>query len=396
MIIHMPRFSILLFLLLAGEALAQAPERRPGPTTRPGRGGIVSPEVLPDGRVTFRYMAPKAGEVSITGDFADGNHKLSKNDAGLWSITLGPFTPDLYTYSLRVDGVSTVDPRNPSVKVGISGIDNMVFISGEESKFQDNNPVAHGQLRQLWYPSKTLDAQRRMHVYTPPGYDQNHGEKFPVLYLLHGGGDDDAGWSTIGRAGFILDNLIAEGKAKPMIVVMPNGSLPRPANMPRIGRDTPPSPEAQAARAALQQRFTSELMKEIIPHVEKNFRVIAEPKSRALAGLSMGGGQTLRVLTQHPDQFAYFAIWSMGVENNVDAWSQRNQPFLGRAQELNKSIELLSVTVGDKDFLLNAAKNLDIILTKADINHEMKITGGGHTWINWRRYLRDFAPRLFQ
>jgi enterochelin esterase family protein len=181
-----------------------------------------------------------------------------------------------------------------------------------------------------------------------------------------------------------------------MIVVMPNGSLPRPANMPRITRDTPPSPEAQATRAALQQRFTSELMKEIIPHVEKNFRVIAEPKSRALAGLSMGGGQTLRVLTQHPDQFAYFGIWSMGVENNVDAWSQRNQPFLGRAQELNKSIKLLSISVGDKDFLLNGAKNLDMILTKADINHEMKITGGGHTWVNWRRYLRDFAPRLFQ
>jgi len=256
--------------------------------------------------------------------------------------------------------------------------------------------VPHGEIRQVWYRSNTLDSQRRMHVYTPPGYDATAGQKYPVLYLLHGGGDEDSGWSTIGRAGFIMDNLIAAGKARPMIVVMPNGSLPRPANLPPINRDTPPSAEALAARAALQDRFTNELMKEIIPHVEKNFRIIADPQSRALAGLSMGGGQTLRVATQHPDHFAYFAVWSMGVGNDFAEWPKRNEAFLSRAEELNRSIKLFSISCGDKDFLFNSAKNLDMILTKANLKHEMNISGGGHTWINWRHYLSDLAPKLFQ
>jgi enterochelin esterase family protein len=361
---------------------------------------IISPEILPDKRVTFRIQAPKAGNVTIGGDFIERNEKLTKDDSGVWSITLGPLKPDLYAYGLTVDGVSVVDPRNQSIKLGINSIENTFFVPGDESKFEDNNVVPHGEIRQVWYRSNTLDSQRRMHVYTPPGYDVTAGQKYPVLYLLHGGGDEDSGWSTIGRAGFILDNLIASGKTRPMIVVMPNGSLPRAATPPApsaaAGAASPTTPSLAATRGAREDRFTSELMKEIIPHVEKNFRVIAEPQSRALAGLSMGGGQTLRLATQHPDQFAYFAVWSMGVDNNSADWSKRNEAFLSRADELNKSIKLFSISVGDKDFLLNAAKNLDTILNTAKINHEMTISGGGHTWINWRHYLNDLAPKLFQ
>jgi enterochelin esterase family protein len=232
-----------------------------------------------------------------------------------------------------------------------------------------------------------------MHVYTPPGYD--HGtEKYPVFYLLHGGGDEDSGWSTIGRAGFILDNLIAQRKAKPMIVVMPNGSLPRPANMPAFTPGQQPSAETRAAMASLQDRFTNELMKEIVPLVEKEFRIQAGREHRALAGLSMGGGQTLRVVTQHPDQFAYVGVWSAGIGRDAD-WQSRNEAFLKKADELNRDIKLFSIAVGEKDFALAGSKALSDALTKHGIRHDLHLSGGGHTWINWRKYLRDLAPRLF-
>ena len=169
--------------------------------------------------------------------------------------------------------------------------------------------MPHGEIREAWYHSGTLDTQRRLHVYTPPGYEDGL-ERYPVFYLLHGAGDDDSGWSTIGRAGFILDNLLADKKAKPMIVVMPNGSLPRPANMPpRPAAGSTPSPEARVAMESFQNRFTDELLKEIVPFVEKNYRVLPGKDNRALAGLSMGGGQTLRILATHPDQFA---MWESG------------------------------------------------------------------------------------
>jgi enterochelin esterase family protein len=323
-----------------------------------------------------------------------GPQELTKDDNGQWSISVGPLTPDFYSYAFTVDGVKTLDPGNAMVKQGIASLDNMFFVPGEEARFQDNQPVPHGQIHLVWYRSNTLDAQRRMHVYTPPGYESG-ADKLPVLYLLHGGGDEDSGWSTIGRAGFILDNLIAEGKAKPMLVVMPNGSLPRPANMPAATPGTPPSPEALAARTALQERFTHELMREIVPFVEKNFRVQSGREHRAIAGLSMGGGQTLRVITTHPDQFAYVAVWSAGIGRDGADWEKRNEEFLRKADALNRDVKLFSIAVGDKDFALAGSKALSETLTKHGVRNELYVSGGGHTWINWRKYLRDLAPRLF-
>ena len=256
--------------------------------------------------------------------------------------------------------------------------------------------MPHGEVRAAWYKSGTLNELRRLHLYTPPGYEGGT-DKYPVFYLLHGGGDEDSGWSTIGRAGFILDNLLAQKKARPMIVVMPNGSLPRPANFPRFTPGTPPSPEARAAMEAFQNRFTDELLKEVVPFVEKTYRVLPGRDNRALAGLSMGGGQTLRVITTHPDEFAYVGIWSAGLfGGNAAEWEQRNAEFLEHAGKFNDSVKLLSISVGDKDFLLNASKSLEEVLDKHGIKHETHISGGGHTWINWRHYLKDFAPRLFQ
>ncbi len=375
----------LLFVVAPG-AMAQGPQR--GPT-------IVSPEVLPDHRVTFRIQAPKASEITLRGDWMEGtaSEKLSKDDKGLWSATVGPLVPDFYSYTFTVDGVKTLDPRNPMIKQGITGLDNMFFVAGEQADFEDNKPVPHGQIRQVWYRSNTLDTQRRMHVYTPPGYDGG-SERYPVFYLLHGGGDEDSGWSTIGRAGFIVDNLLAAGKAKPVIVVMPNGSLPRPANMPAMTPGTTPSPEARAALAALQNRFTNELMKEIMPFVEKNFRVVADRDHRALAGLSMGGGQTLQVVTSNPDQFAYVAVWSAGIGQNAGDWETRNAAFLDDPK-INDWIKLFAISVGDKDFTLSGSKALAEVLTKHGIKNQLHISGGGHTWINWRHYLNDLVPRLF-
>jgi enterochelin esterase family protein len=377
-------------LALAGTlprpAAAQPPRREPTPNDR-----LVSPEVHPDKKVTFRIYAPKASEVTFRGDWMDGPPvALTKDDKGVWSATAGPLRPDFYSYAFVVDGVRTLDPKNATIKQGIASLDNLFFVSGAEADFEDNKPVPHGDIRNVWYQSSTLGEQRRMHVYTPPGYDQAT-QKYPVLYLLHGGGDEDSGWSTVGRAGFILDNLIAARKARPMLVVMPNGSLPRPANLTPGTRPTP------AEMAAFQDRFTNELLRDVVPHVEKNFRVLAGPAHRALAGLSMGGGQTTRVLTTRPGQFAYLAIWSAGLFGGDPAeYEKQNEAFFQNAEKVNKVVRLLSVSVGDKDFALAGSKALAELFAKHAIKHELKISGGGHTWINWRQYLHELAPRLFR
>ena len=362
-------------------AAAQQPKKGPAP---------VSPEVHKDKKVTFRIQAPKATEVTLRGDWMTGAPvKLEKDAEGVWSVVEGPLAPDFYSYAFTVDGVRTIDPRNPTIKQGIASLDSMFFLPGPEADFQDQKPVPHGDIRKVWYSSSTLGTERRMHVYTPPGYDGGK-ESYPVFYLLHGGGDEDSGWSTIGRAGFILDNLIAAGKAKPMLVVMPNGSLPRPA----VGGGGKLDPKE---REALQDRFTNELLKDVIPHVEKQFRVKTGPENRALAGLSMGGGQTTRVLMSQPDKFAHVAIWSAGLfGGDPVAFERQNETFFKNAEATNKTIKVLEITVGDKDFALSGSKALSELFNKHGVKHELKITGGGHTWINWRQYLNDLAPRLFR
>ena len=390
------RRLVLVLLLLASahspRAAAQAPRREPTPNDT-----LVSPEVVSDHRVTFRIYAPKASEVTVGGDWAaSGPVKLEKDDKGVWSATVGPLVPDFYSYSFTVDGVKTLDPKNATVKQGVRSLDSMFFLPGEEAAFMDNRAVPHGDVRAVWYDSSTLDTQRRMHVYTPPGYDDSQGS-YPVLYLLHGSGDEDSGWSTVGRAGFILDNLIADKKAEPMLVVMPNGSLPRPADLPRPTPGTPPSPEAAADRAAAQERFTNELLKDVVPCVEKNYRVLAGSDYRALAGLSMGGGQTLRVVTSHPDKFAYVGVWSAGLGGrNAEDFEKRNATFLESADKVNGTVKLFSISVGDKDSVAAGSKGLAEVLEKHGIKNELHVSGGGHTWINWRHYLNEFAPRLFQ
>ena len=376
----------------------------------PAGPNLKSTEILPDHRVVFRIYAPKAAAVTLSGDFVTQGRgtagPMQKDDEGVWSLTVGPLIPDIYSYTFNVDGVRTVDPRNPMVKVGVASLESMFMLPGPEAAYESVQPVPHGEVRAVWYESKTLGGPRRMHVYTPPGYERGN-TKYPVLYLIHGGGDEDSGWSTIGHAGFILDNLIAAGKAKPMLVVMPNGSitLPGVANPMGGGRGAT-TPEAIAARIAtiskLHDAFVSDLLTGIIPHVESTYRVLATRENRAIAGLSMGGAETLRAGPSNLDKFAWIGVFSMGLQEGVNAgvnsdFLERNAAFFADPEKTNKQLKLFWIGVGKDDrTVTDGPKRLSEMLKAHNIRHEFHESEGGHTWINWRLYLNDFTQLLFR
>jgi enterochelin esterase-like enzyme len=279
-----------------------------------------------------------------------------------------------------------VDPKNPVIKQGISSLENIMAVPGPETAFEDNRAVPHSEVRQVWYSSNTLGMMRRMHLYTPPGYEKGTG-KYPVFYLLHGGGDEDSGWNTIGRSGFILDNLIAAGKAKPMIVVMPNGSMPPPA---QTGM-----PDAQTLNR-MRELFASELLKEVMPTVEKNYRTLNSPESRAIAGLSMGGFQTLDLTLTHPELFNYVGVFSSGFFGaTADEADNKYGKVLNDAS-FNKGKKLFWISIGKDDFVMEANKKTLALLDKHQIKYQYKESTGGHTWLNWRQYLNEYAPLLFK
>jgi enterochelin esterase-like enzyme len=382
-------FAVL--LVTAGMAVplaAQVPGQRP---TTPND-TLTTPVVSPDRTVTFKIYAPEADSVAVIGDWVFHGlgepGRLTRNDAGVWSATIGPLPPDWYTYTYAVDGVRTADPKSALIKPGVSTIENMVLVPGPEAEYETIQAVPHGKVHIGWYESGTLGETRSLRVYTPPGYDGS-GRDYPVFYLLHGGGDNDSGWTTIGMAHVILDNLIAEGKAEPMIVVMPNGSLPRP--------DAGSGPGTNWW-ATMMERYRSELANDVMPYVERNYRVLDGPENTAIAGLSMGGMQTLGVAPSNLDTFGYVGVWSMGLEagSPMEAQFREDNPEFFQADVTNGKLELLSIAVGSNDFLYQQAKDLDRMLTEAGIEHEYHETEGGHTWINWRRYLRDFAQELFR
>lgn len=368
--------------LLVSGLLAQAPQRQPTPNDT-----LKSPKVMDDKRVAIQIYAPKASEVTVSGDFTGSNKpvNLIKNDLGVWSTIVGPLRPDYYTYTLVVDGVRTADPKNPVIKQGISSIENVMTVPGPETAFEDNKMVPHGEVREVWYPSSTLGMMRRMHVYTPPGYDKGNA-KYPVFYLLHGAGDDDSGWNSIGRAGFIIDNLIAAGKARPMVVVMPNGSMPLP---PQTGM-----PNAQTMNQ-MRDLFSSELLKDVMPMVEKTYRTLNKPEDRALAGLSMGGFQTLDVTMTHPELFDYVGVFSSGFFGpSIDEAETKYAKVLNDPS-FNKGKKLFWVSIGKDDFVMDANKKTLALLDRHNIKYQYKESSGGHTWINWRQYLNEYVPLLF-
>jgi enterochelin esterase family protein len=370
-----------IFLLLSSISFAQwAPT--PNDT-------LVSPRVNPDKSVTFSIYAPNAERVIVSGEYkSDWAPDVMKKDSlGVWSYTTPPLAPDYYTYNYNVDGVKTFDPKNPLYKPGISGLDNIAEVPGEGTEFQDNRNVPHGEIRQVWYYSKALNIVRRMHVYTPPGYEQEK-ESYPVFYLQHGGGDDDSGWPTIGRAGFILDNLIADNKAKPMIVAMADGSRTRIENWQ----------QGMTLEDLMKtDKYGEELHDNIIPYIESHYRVIADREHRAFAGLSMGGLQVMWYGLPYYDKFAYMGIFSMGLDPKAtDEYLKMANRFFGNSDKVNKEMKLLWLGCGETDFLKTQFDNLSRVLKDHKINFVQRDTKGGHTWTNWRRYLNELAPQLFK
>ena len=331
---------------------------------------IISPEVGNDGMVTFRFSAPQAHMVCVSVEHFAGLRPLRRGEDGIWSITLGPFEPELYSYNFVVDGISTVDPRNPVIKIGTGTRQSLLDIPGDPPLFYNEKPVPRGVVHLHRYDSKTLGTTRGLNVYTPPGYTQDQEAAYPVLYLLHGAGDNERGWSTIGRTNVILDNLIAENKAVPMIVVMPDGHAPR--------------------MEGVENPFGDDLVKEIIPFVENNYRVKKGSHSRALAGLSMGGFQTLDIGIRHLDLFDWLGVFSAGIK---ESYEESHGGFLDSA---NEKLDLFWVAIGKTDFLWERNERLLKLLQAKSVRHTSVTTEGGHTWKNWRAYLHEFAQLLFQ
>ena len=360
---------------------------------------VVSPEVRSDRSVTFRIVAPKAESVKLAGGDIPNNGPgapMTKGENGVWEVTLGPLNPGAYRYVFNVDGLSVVDPRSPAISESYNNVWSVAVVPG--SDFMDTRNVPHGAVAAVTYHSSTLDRMRRMHVYTPPGYEAGK-DKYPVFYLLHGSSDSDDSWSSVGRAGFILDNLIADKKAKPMVVVMPAGHT-RP-QVPRV---------AGASGPSANDEFVADLMTGIIPYIEKNYRVATDRQSRAIAGLSMGGSQTLIAAIPRLDMFAYVGVFSSGLLTmprparpgeaaapapSGPSWEELHKADLDNAA-WKKGLKLLWFATGKDDRLMASTKGTVEMLEKHGFKPVFIESPGGHTWLNWRDYMNEFVPQLFK
>jgi enterochelin esterase-like enzyme len=356
---------------------------------------IKSAEILPDNSVIFRLLSKDAGSVAVSGDWMPGfgaKVPMVKNDTNLWTLTVGPLKPELYSYTILIDGIRAVDSNNPLVKRDGTRNESMFIIPGTESDLYLVKDVPHGTLSKIWYNSPSLKLNRRMYVYTPAGYEDSQ-QKYPVFYLLHGGGGDEDAWSTLGRACQILDNLIAQGKAKPMIIVMPNGNPGQEAAF----TDAPAKSQVSVPYDMGAGLFEESMIKDLIPYVESHYRVIANRENRALAGLSMGGMQTLNLTGNHPDMFGYIGVMSMGL---VDVTTMGLKPDPDQDAKFetlkNSGYKLYWVGVGKDDFLYKSVQSLRSALDKHGLKYIYRESTGGHTWANWRIYLSELAPQLFK
>jgi enterochelin esterase-like enzyme len=400
------RICGILFIAFAAAALAQPP---PPESPRPRIPPVHSPELTADRKITFRIYAPHAESVRVTGGDMPGlteNGKMAKGENGVWEVTVGPVDPGAYRYNFNVDGVTVLDSHNPSVSESNNNPWSLVYVPGAD--FMDTKDVPHGSVAAVTYYSKTLQKFRRMHVYTPPGYETST-QKYPIFYLLHGAGDSDDSWSSVGRAGFILDNLIAAGKAKPMVVVMAAGHTAQGAS----ARGAAP-----AGRVLdFNDDFVREFPKDIMPLVETRYRIITDRAHRAIAGLSMGGAHTLNIAIPHLDQFAYIGVFSSGLfgtfplarRNPNDppnatpppppppdpAFENDNKAQLDNPA-LKKGLKLFWFSTGSADFVLRTTKSTVGFFKNHGFSPVFQESSGGHTWINWRNYLNEFAPQLFQ
>lgn len=399
------KLPVLALVLAICAALPAAAQTAP-PYSASGPQRLASPEISASGEVTFRLYAPAASQVSVQGDWPNNSTvSMTRAADGVWSATVGPLAPELYTYVFNVDGARVLDPGNAETQRGGNRFVSQLMISGEQSRWWDFTDVPHGTVEHVWYPSPTLGAaQRRMLVYLPPGYDADRGRRYPVLYLLHGGGGDEESWTAQGRAPVILDNLIAAGRSEPMIIVMPNGI---DGDTHAQGSALGPTPSLQQVSAApidmarfapnlpqirlpYEGTFNQSVVNDIIPFVERTYRVRRGADHRAIAGLSLGAAQTVVISAHNPSLFDYVGVFSGGglvgepeFEAQLDALA-RNR------------IALYWTGAGDVDISHQRTN----ALYRAALAHGLRATyrevPGGHTWFVWRDFLVDFAPRLFR
>ncbi|WP_031426300.1 esterase [Flavimarina sp. Hel_I_48] len=369
---------------------------------------VSSPELNEDNSVTFRLNAPNADAVQVTGDFlpsekvdtpmgqmdGPGKVNLIQEKDSVWVFETEPLDPELYSYSFIVDGFKTTDPANPFLIRDVASVTNIFIVPGKQADLYRVQDVPHGTVASRWYDSPGLEKERKISIYTPPGYE-NSTEEYPVLYLLHGAGGDEEAWLSLGRTAQILDNLIAEGRAKPMIVVMPNGNVGQDA-APGAGSEgyyTPQFMTPETMNGKYEANF-----KDIIDFVESNYRVKADKANRAIAGLSMGGYHSLHISRIYPDTFDYIGLFSAAIMPRDDksgkgVYSNFDETL---KTQMDNGYKLYWIAIGKKDFLYKANEEYRAKLDAMGMPYEYVESDGGHIWRNWRVYLSDFAPMLFK
>lgn len=356
---------------------------------------VVSPQINSDNTVTFRLKAPTAASVKIKGTWMKDSEAavaMTRTDS-IWSFTTSKLAPDFYRYNFYLESVEVPDPANSYVERAGTRYESIFIIGGQSSLYKVKD-VPHGTISAVWYNSPTLGMNRRMMVYTPQSYLENTTVKYPVLYLLHGAGGDENAWIARGPLGAVLDNLIAAGKAKEMIVVVTNG-YPGQIASPNTG---PINPNPQAGVNNMGDgRFEQSLVNDVIPFIEKRYRVYKDKNNRAIAGFSMGGLQTQHITNSNPNLFAYIGVMSMGLQDNNRLNNFNREEYDRQIKAIVKADpKLYWIGIGKEDFLYSSVVNLRKKFDEAGLRYEYKETEGGHTWSNWSLYLCELVPKLFK
>jgi enterochelin esterase-like enzyme len=376
--------SLCVLTLLGVKVLAQDKPAQTPPPQRPPQ--LVSPEVHADGSVTFRFRAPNALEAKLEREGVEPI-AMQKDEQGVWSVTTAPLNPDYYAYSILVDGARSLDPSNPMLVPNLLNPDSVVHVPGPLSLPWELNDVPHGEIHHHFYKSAVAGDDRDYYVYTPAGYDPAAKKKtYPVLYLLHGFSDDASGWTAVGHANVILDNLIAQGKAKPMIVVMPLGY--GTMEFVHLGWNAWGHDELRARNL---EKFRETLLTEVMPQAENEYRITKDRNSRAIAGLSMGGSESLLTGLNNLDKFSWIGAFSSG---GIPEDFQKQFPSLDATA--NQQLHLLWIACGTEDHLITINRNLREWLKTKGVKMTEIETPGMHTWMVWRRNLSEFAPLLFR
>lgn len=379
-------------LFIIDAAIAQEIPQRRGPQ-------VVSPEIADDNSVTFRLYSENARSVRVNGSWMNRGESLEMElgDDSIWVAKTQVLEPYMYHYNFILDGVSILDPTNPQAMRDGRRYASTLIIPGKGSEVVEVNDVPHGSLSKVWYDSPTLGLYRRMYVYTPPGYEDSM-DKYPVLYLLHGGGGDEDAWTSLGRANYILDNLIAKGEAKPMIIVMTNGNADQTVAISdrKIRPEQPPQGDPMNSMAS--KAFPNSIVADVIPYIEKHYRVLTNKENRALAGLSMGALQTQITGMNNPELFNYLGVFSIGLQMEFgESTTDLIKAYDTNLEVLkNNGFKLYYIGVGKEDFVYEGVTLLRAKLDKHNFKYVYNESEGGHTWANWRDYLTDLAPRLFK